>query len=148
MASTSIKQNKSVKHVHCTYCGKACDVSQRAMSVFCPHCRKRLILEDFKIKTYYAVREFFTCGNIIVEKKGHVVAPLRAGTLTVKGKVQGSVTAQGPVNIAKTGSFKGDIEAPTLHIEGGAIIEGFLRIGAPNGDVAEKSTKKKTVKKK
>lgn len=118
------------------------------MSVFCPHCHKRLILEDYKIKTYYAVREFFTCGDIVVEKKGHVVAPVRAGTLTVKGKVQGSVMSQGTVNIARTGSFKGDIDAPTLHIESGAIIDGFLRIGQPNSDGAEKSAKKKTTTKK
>lgn len=149
MASTSTKHKKSVRQVHCTYCGKDCDVAQRAMSVFCPHCHKRLILEDYKIKSYYAVREFYTCGNIVVEKKGHVVAPVRAGTLTVLGKVQGSVTTQGTVNIAKSGSFKGDIEAPTLHIESGAVIEGFLRIGEPNGEVVvDKSTKKKTTAKK
>ncbi len=119
------------------------------MSVFCPHCHKRLILEDYKIKTYYAVREFYTCGDIVVEKKGHVVAPVRAGTLTVKGKVQGSASTQGTVNIAKTGSFKGDIEAPSLHIESGAVIEGFLRIGQPNGEtVIKKSAKKKTATRK
>ena len=134
MASTSTKRNPPVKQVQCTYCGKSCDVARRAMSVFCPHCRKRLILEDYKIKSYYAVREFFTCGNIIVERKGYVVAPVKAGSLTVKGKVQGSVTSRGLVNIARTGWFKGDLEAPSLHIESGAVIDGFLRIGTQNGD--------------
>ncbi len=99
------------------------------MSVFCPHCKKRLILEDFKIRTYYAVREFATCGDIVVERKGHVVAPIKVGNLTVKGKVQGNVTVRGKAVISKTGWFKGEIEAPSLNIENGAVVDGFLRIG-------------------
>lgn len=99
------------------------------MSVFCPHCKKRLILEDFKIRTYYAVREFATCGDIVVERKGHVVAPIKVGNLTVKGKVQGNVTVRGKAVISKTGWFKGEIEAPSLNIEKGAVVDGFLRIG-------------------
>ena len=99
------------------------------MSVFCPHCKQRLILEDFKIKTYYAVSEFSTFGDITVERKGHVVAPVKASNLTVKGKLQGQVTVRGKVSIRKTGWFKGDITAPTLRVESGAVVNGYLRIG-------------------
>jgi len=101
------------------------------MSIFCPHCRKRVILEDYKIASYYAVREFYTCGDIVVEKKGHVVAPIKAGNLTVKGKVQGTINARGEVKITKNASMKGDIEAASLKIEAGACFDGFLRIGLP-----------------
>ena len=117
------------KRVVCTHCGQPMDVGTRAMSVFCTNCKKRLILENFKIKTYYAVREFSTCGDIVVEKKGHIVAPIRVSNLMVKGKIQGDVHARGRVEIKKTGSVKGDLEAPVLHIESGAVLEGFLRIG-------------------
>jgi cytoskeletal protein CcmA (bactofilin family) len=99
------------------------------MSVFCPHCKKRLILEDFKIRSYYAVRDFSTCGDIVVERNGHVVAPIKVENLTVKGKVQGHVTARGKVSIYKTGWFKGEIEAARLHVEGGAVLNGYLCIG-------------------
>jgi len=99
------------------------------MSTFCPHCRKRLILEDFKVDSYYAVRDFSTSGDIVVEKKGHVVAPIRAANVTVKGKVQGQVTAQGEVKLTKTGYLKGEIEARSLCIEEGAVLDAFLRIG-------------------
>lgn len=124
------------RQVHCTHCGKPTDVARRAMSVFCPHCRQRLILEDFKIQTYYAVRDFSTCGDIVVEKKGHVVAPIKAHNLTVRGKVQGRVIARGRVLICKTASFKGDITAPVIEIEAGAAVDAFLNIGvAGNGAV-------------
>ncbi len=130
MPSTSRPHTGAVKQVCCTYCGEMCEVARRAMSIFCPHCRKRLILEDFKITSYYAVREFFTCGDIVVEKKGHVVAPIKAGNLTVKGKVQGRVAARGEVRLTKTGSLKGEIEAASLKIEVGAHLDAVVRIGA------------------
>ena len=40
--------------------------------------RKRLIIEDYKIKTYKSVRELLTCGDIVVEKRGHVRALIKA----------------------------------------------------------------------
>lgn len=123
------KCEPAVKQVVCTHCGSPTEVARRAMSVFCPHCKQRLILEDFKIRSYYAVRDFSTCGDIVVERKGHVVAPIKVGNLIVKGKVQGQVTARGKVSIAKTGSFKGEIQAPCLDVENGAVLDGFVRIG-------------------
>jgi len=129
MSSSLIEPGAAVKRVFCTHCAQVMDVAVRAMSVFCPHCNKRLILEDYKINSYYAVREFSTCGDVVVEKKGHVVAPIKAGNLTVKGKVQGHVTARGHVEIKKTGWFKGDLVAPCLVVENGAVLDGFVRIG-------------------
>jgi cytoskeletal protein CcmA (bactofilin family) len=99
------------------------------MSVFCPHCRQRLILEDYRIKTYQAVREIATCGDVIVEKKGAVAARVLAGNLTVKGKVQGNVRVQDRVEITKTGIVQGDICAPRLVVAIGAKVAGFCRIG-------------------
>ena len=129
MPLSPTRRNSAVKEVVCTQCGRPSDVARRAMSIFCPHCKQRLVLEDFKIRTYYAVRDFSTCGDIVVERKGHVVALIRVGNLTVNGKVQGSVTARGKVVIGKTGSFKGDLCAPNLLIENGGSLDGFVRIG-------------------
>ncbi|MFQ5414405.1 MAG: polymer-forming cytoskeletal protein [Phycisphaerae bacterium] len=99
------------------------------MSVFCPHCKKRLILENYKIKSYHAVREMFTCGDITVEKTGHIVAPVMAGNVTVKGRLQGTVIARRRVRVTKTGALRGDVQAASLHIDAGAVLDGFLRIG-------------------
>jgi len=104
------------------------------MSVFCPHCHKRVILENYKIRSYYGVVEFATCGDIFVERSGHVVAPIKVGNLTVKGKVQGRIRARGRVVVGKTGSIRGDITAPILQVEPGGTLVGFVRIGpAVNG---------------
>ncbi len=136
MSSTLTEPGAAIRRVRCTYCDAPVEVALRAMSVFCPHCKKRLVLEDFKIDQYYAVREFFTCGDVVVEKKGHVVAPIRAANLIVKGKVQGSVTARGQVEIKKTGSFKGELQAPSLVVEAGGVLDGFVRIGGPRTEAS------------
>ena len=135
MPSTSNKRAAPPKVVICTHCTKSCEVGQKAMSIFCPHCRKRLILEDFKITSYHGVREFATCGDIVVEKKGHICAKIKAGNVTVKGKIQGSVCARGAVKVCKTGSLQADVIAPRLRVEDGAKLVGFVRIGTPVDDL-------------
>lgn len=99
------------------------------MSVVCPHCNKRLIIEDYRIKSYHAVRQLATCGDIVVERRGSVVAMIKAGNLTVKGDVKGNVIARGRVSIDKTGSLIGDVQAAVLSVKDGGVLNGFLRVG-------------------
>lgn len=99
-----------------------------AMSVFCQHCRKRLILEDYTIKSYQAVKGYATCGDIVVEKKGRVFASIQAGNLTVRGIVQGEVRACGKVSVSKSGTLMGSVTAHTLAIEPGASLDAVCRI--------------------
>ncbi len=117
------------RRVLCTHCNGENTVAQRAMSVFCRHCRKRLILEDYRINTYHAVRLFATCGDILVGKRGRVAAPIRVRNLKVQGKVVGDVEARGRVEITTTGQLDGDITATVMKVEDGGQIRGFCRIG-------------------
>lgn len=118
------------KEVRCTECDGVSKVPQRAMSIFCPHCHERLILEDYNIKTYRGVSRLATCGDVVVEKKGHVSAScIKAGNVIVNGRVQGDVTAREAVRIGKTGSLRGDVAASRLEVASGAVLDGFLRIG-------------------
>jgi hypothetical protein len=99
------------------------------MSVFCAHCRKRLILQNYVIKGYQAVKDYATCGDIVVEKRGRITAPVQVTNLTVKGTVQGRVEARGRVEVTKTGALYGDIVALALRADKGAKLAGFCRIG-------------------
>ncbi|MFQ5807601.1 MAG: polymer-forming cytoskeletal protein [Phycisphaerae bacterium] len=118
-----------VKRVCCTHCQRITQVGPRALSVVCPHCNQRLVIEDVRVESFYAVREIATCGDVVVEKRGHVVASIRAGNLIVDGKVHGDVIALGRVSISRTASVTGDIKAARLLVQNGAALEGFLRIG-------------------
>ena len=119
----------SARRVACTHCGMYTEAGRRAMSIFCPHCHTRVILETYNIRGYYGVIEFATCGDIVVERTGRVVAPVKVNKLTVKGSIHGPISARGKVTIHKTGSIKGDVKAPALSVAHGAMLEGFLQIG-------------------
>jgi hypothetical protein len=116
--------------VLCTWCGAATTVAPSAKSVVCPHCNKRLVIEDFRTASYHAVRLLATCGDVFIEKKGHIVAAVRATNLTVEGKLTGNVVAHGRVEIRKTASVKGDIQAALVRIESGASVSGQIHVGA------------------
>jgi len=105
------------------------------MSIFCPHCRKRVILENYTIKSYHADRSFATCGDVLVERGGTLSAPILVNRLTVKGQVWGSVQARERVEVAKTGLVKGPIKAPCLVVKDGGVIVGRCEIGLPSAAV-------------
>jgi len=128
MPKLTSKLTGEVRTVRCVHCGGESEVAKRAMSVFCIHCKQRLILENFKIRSYHATSLFATCGDIVVEKRGHVYAPIRANNLTVHGQVQGNVEARGCVRIGGSGRLRGDIRAPKLVVTGGAVIDGLCHI--------------------
>ncbi len=112
----------------CTHCGGPNEVAARAMSVFCAHCRKRLILENYVIKSYQAVKGYATCGDVSVEKRGRVAAPIQSNSLTVKGKVHGKVEARGKVEVTSTGSLEGSLRATSLIVVKGASFDGYCEI--------------------
>lgn len=110
------------------------------MSAVCPHCNRRLVVEDVHVKRYHAVRELATCGNVVVDPRGSLVATVKAGNLEIGGSVEGDIRAVGQVVLRKTGSVTGDIDAPRLVVENGAALDGFLRIGEePNAPATEAS---------
>lgn len=119
----------ATKRVYCTHCDGALDVAPRAISGVCPHCNKRLEIEDVRIERYYAVRKLATCGDVLIDRRGHVVAAVHAANLTIKGKLKGNVRVRGRVRIGKTALVSGDIEALLLRVENGAELCGHLRIG-------------------
>jgi DNA-directed RNA polymerase subunit RPC12/RpoP len=129
MAKFALRAKPEKRRIDCPYCAEAIDITSRAMSIFCPHCRERVILENFKIKTYHATRDFVTVGDVAVEKTGTLSAPARVKDMTVKGKVWGNVTARGRVYIKKTGLIKGDVVSPALVVDEGGVLVGHCRIG-------------------
>lgn len=99
------------------------------MSVFCPHCRKRVVIEDYKIDAYHAARKVHTTGDVTVGKKGTLSGEIKASNLTVKGNAWGTMDIRGKMQITKTGSLRGDVRAPRLVVEPGATIQGHFEIG-------------------
>ena len=120
------------KVILCTYCDQPQPVGRKAKTITCRHCYKRLDLEDANIKHYDARRALETCGTILVDKSGTVVAAkVHCAALTVRGKIKGNVFSRGPVHVAAGAELKGDVTAPAVAIDAGAVLQGHYAIGRP-----------------
>ncbi|MFT3786410.1 MAG: polymer-forming cytoskeletal protein [Tepidisphaeraceae bacterium] len=114
----------------CLYCGKSQEVALRAITVTCRFCVKPLKLQDVPVKDYQARRQIDTCGIVIVEKKGHVVAErILCGGLVARGRVKGNITSRGPVLVGPEAEIRGDVVAPTLAVGAGAVLHGYYKVG-------------------
>ena len=66
--------------------------------------------------------------TLIVGDRGVVHATVRAATVVVRGQVVGRVTASVRVELRSGGRITGDIEAPIIVIEEGAVFDGHCRM--------------------
>jgi cytoskeletal protein CcmA (bactofilin family) len=66
--------------------------------------------------------------TLIIGEQGMVEATVQATAVVVRGKVIGNVTASESVELKKTARVTGDIEAPRIVIEPGAVLDGRCRM--------------------
>lgn len=119
------------RKVQCYHCRQTFDVGARAMTITCPKCFKRVQVQDVVVKEAQGLKRLQTCGKIIIERKGRVIADLVEAHegIEVKGILQAAVVAGGPVVLRSKSKWKGDCRAPELHIDEGASIQsGFFEI--------------------
>jgi hypothetical protein len=101
------------------------------MTTSCPKCSKPLTVEDLIVKALAAVQQIQTCGRIVVQKKGHVIARLveAHGGVEVDGILEANVLSGGPVRIGAKAVWKGNCSAPSVLLEPGCkITGGYFRI--------------------
>lgn len=68
-------------------------------------------------------------GSLLIGEHGHVKASIEAGSVSVSGTVEGTISAKNKVEIHATGRVYGDVYTPTLIIEHGAIFDGKCHMG-------------------
>ncbi len=117
-------KQQTPRSVQCYHCRHRFDVGAMTQSTVCPSCHKSLVVEDVVVGTLKAVRKIQTCGRLVVQKKGHVIAATveALGGVHVEGVLDSAVVAEGPVHIGKTAKWKGDCRAPALSAEAGCVI--------------------------
>ena len=74
---------------------------------------------------------------LTIGPNGDVRAHVKVRSITVLGRLEGSVTAAEKIEIRKTGSLEGDLVTPRIVIEDGAVFRGSIDIVKP--DVAQSS---------
>lgn len=118
----------SGRTVRCIACESPLEVGGSAQSVICRQCRKTIDVADHKVKSYVAVRQFWTSGSVVIQKKGTLRADIRLQDLVVNGTVHGDVRARGKVEIGKTGKLYGDVMTTSLKVKKGAVLCGYCKI--------------------
>lgn len=67
-------------------------------------------------------------GTLIVGTNGQVDANVAVGTAMVNGVVNGDITASEKIHLGRTARVIGNIEAPRLIVEEGALLEGGCKM--------------------
>jgi cytoskeletal protein CcmA (bactofilin family) len=68
-------------------------------------------------------------GNIDVASGASVRALLEGANVTLKGQVEGAVTARDKLTLGKNAKLSGDIVVRRLQIDDGATLNGHVRMG-------------------
>jgi len=110
--------------VRCYRCHHLLEVGRKAQSVSCPHCNRPVIVEDVVIKGLRMVPKLQTCGKLVIQKSGRLIAGLieAHGGVEVQGVLDGPVHSGGHVLIGPKARWKGDLRATSLAVRAGARI--------------------------
>jgi len=65
---------------------------------------------------------------LVVTDSGQIAADIVAHTIVIGGSVNGKVLADGRIVVSKTATFAGDLSAPTVSVDDGAVVQGRLEI--------------------
>ena len=117
---------KTLRTATCYHCRAPFRASTHAITLTCPHCYKRLSLEDLIIHGLHKAKAVETAGMLLIERKGWLRSPvIRIGDrVQCEGRIEGDIIADGPVTFGPRAYFSGDLVAPALHVAPGATITG------------------------
>jgi cytoskeletal protein CcmA (bactofilin family) len=74
--------------------------------------------------------ELHIAGNVDVSSGATVKASIEGANVTVRGEVEGSLTARDKLMLGKSGRVSGDVTVKRLQIEDGASLNGLVRMGS------------------
>jgi len=78
--------------------------------------------------------EIFSAHTLEVGPDAEVKAEIEVGTVVIAGRVQGNITAKQRADLKGTADVNGNIAAPVVTMEEGAVIDGSLKMGKRGGE--------------
>lgn len=97
--------------------------------------------EDLTIEGKVDGKIFLKDHNLTIGANGRITAEIHAKTVMVIGEVVGNITADDKVEIAATGSMKGDIVAPRVVLADGGRFKGSIDMDRKPGASAQTAVK-------
>ena len=89
--------------------------------------------EDLTIEGKVEGKVFLKDHHLTVGANGKIVAEIQAKTVMVLGEVTGNITADDKVEVAATGTMRGDIVAPRVVLADGAKFKGAIDMDKKSG---------------
>jgi cytoskeletal protein CcmA (bactofilin family) len=84
--------------------------------------------EDLIIEGHYQGKIILADNTLTVERSARLQAEIQAKNISIKGSVQGNISASGKVLIRKDAQLDGDIIAARISIEDGAQFKGSVKM--------------------
>ncbi|MEZ6241591.1 MAG: polymer-forming cytoskeletal protein [Phycisphaerales bacterium] len=114
--------------VRCYLCATEFDVAPKAMSASCPHCYRRIVVEDVIIRGPWWGGKIETCGAVEIHKRTRATATmlLAGGGVLIHGYLDGHVVSGGLVRLTERATVRGRVRAPRIEIHPGAVIDNAL----------------------
>ncbi|NOU94606.1 polymer-forming cytoskeletal protein [Paenibacillus sp. LMG 31456] len=78
--------------------------------------------------------DLLTTGEVVIGEKGFVRSTVTARDVTIAGRMEGAVKADGIVRITATGRLIGTVQAGSLIIEKGALFQGTSQMAVTSDD--------------
>lgn len=77
--------------------------------------------------------ELKVSGDVSIENKATVRAPIEASNVAVRGQLDGDVTARGRLVVSGSGALSGNVKVSRLAVEDGATINGTITMDGGAG---------------
>jgi len=100
--------------------------------------------EDLTIEGKVDGKIFLKDHNLTIGANGKITAEITAKTVMVLGEVSGNITADDKVEVATSGSMRGDITAPRVVLADGAKFKGAIDMDGKRGASASTSVSAST----
>ena len=82
------------------------------------------VVVDGEVKGTVRLPEF----SLTVGPTGRINADIEARNVTVRGRVTGNIVCLERMRLCNTGSIDGDVKAPRILIEDGAVVRGRIEV--------------------
>lgn len=122
-----------LRTIRCYHCASEFEVGAKALTVSCPCCYRRVVIEDMLVRHSHSGGRVQTCGRIVVAERGRFTAMTveASGGLEIDGVFNAQRVTSDSVRLGSASRFRGDCSARSIRIEPGARIDGgYFRVGA------------------
>lgn len=113
------------RRCRCFACGGEILATAKAVSARCAGCGRSVSLQDVIVRGAQRLGKVQTCGRLIVEKRGKLIASSidAAEGVEVQGAIEAKVSTLGTVTLGPKAKWKGDCRAAGVVVQPGAVIE-------------------------